>query len=49
MKTYIENNTNKYIIFKVKGCTSLINEYAKIKEINSNTTDKSWLILVLPH
>ena len=48
MKTYIESNTDKYIIFKVKGCASLINEYAKIKEINTNTSDKSWLDLGAP-
>ena len=48
MKDYIEIHKDKYIIFKVKGCTNLINEYAKIKEINSNTTDKSWLDLGAP-
>jgi hypothetical protein len=48
MKTYIESNTDKYIIFKVKGCASLINEYAKIKEIQIENSNKSWLDLGAP-
>lgn len=48
MKDYIEIHTDKYLIFKVKGCASLINEYAKIKEIQIENSNKSWLDLGAP-
>ena len=48
MKDYIEIHKDKYLIFKVKGCASLINEYAKIKEIQIENSDKSWLDLGAP-
>ena len=48
MKEYIEIHKDKYLIFKVKGCASLINEYAKIKEIQIENSNKSWLDLGAP-
>ena len=48
MKDYIEIHKDKYLIFKVRGCASLINEYAKIKEIQIENSDKSWLDLGAP-
>ena len=46
IKQYIENNIDKYLIFKVKGCAFLVNEYAKIKEIKHS--DKTWLDVGAP-
>ena len=46
LKQYIENNSDKYLIFKIKGCASLVNEYSKIKEINNS--DKTWLDVGAP-
>jgi hypothetical protein len=48
LKEYLENNTDHYLIFKIKGCASLIKEYAKIKEINIPGSEKSWLDVGAP-
>ena len=48
LKEYLEKNIDRYIIFKIKGCASLINEYAKIKEINIPGSEKSWLDVGAP-
>jgi DNA polymerase elongation subunit (family B) len=48
LKEYLENNTDRYLIFKIKGCASLIKEYAKIKEINIPGSEKSWLDVGAP-
>jgi DNA polymerase elongation subunit (family B) len=48
LKEYLENYIDRYVIFKIKGCASLIKEYAKIKEINIPGSDKSWLDVGAP-
>ena len=48
LKDYIEKHIDKYLIFKVKGCASIVNEYAKIKEIQIENSDKSWLDIGAP-